>query len=694
MSNVGIGLSGLMTTSSAIDTTSTNISNAQTVGYKAGETLFADQFFKALNPADPNRSGQGVNRQAIRRTMSYGTVQSSTNPLDMAITGYGMFRLTTPADPSQVYYTRNGQFGTDNQGNIVNTNGMYLTGFQATPDGTGISNLVTNLKMPAESLPPVQTNNSELAVQLDARQTAYLYGTANVPPFSPDMPSTYNSSTSQTVYDKSGVSHVLTSYFRRTNDENLTISRNPTTGVLSYSPSSGAIPGDPNSQYSVIMPAATKVTRESVTGSVYTVTLPDGTNFSMKGLIAGDTSPAGATFDTTTDPTKVAVTISQGSGTSALVLTYDATDVTSSGPRRLTTDTTVPYWNTSDAIPEDYVTGPKNGKMTINIPGVPSFTMAYSDMTLASGNYTINAGTTIPTWEKGDILPPGTLPLAASVAAGTPVSFASIDATEYASLKAYSGTLPDSGDCEVGYEFAVDSDLTAITSRYEIYASLDGNFYNAASSSAASATDIQPPTGSTGDYQVVGELKFLSGHNIDSLVKDAITGQPTFATKISLDGTVTDNGGADIDLNFSVDFSDAQNYGTSFAVTKSVQDGSSESLLTNVSVDGDGRLVGTYGNGKQIYSGQVMLANFVNTDGLIPSGNNVFAASALSGSEIVGTANSGSFGGVKGGSVEQSNVDLTSELVKLMIQQRMYQANSQSIKAFDDTLKTTIQMTS
>ncbi|MFZ9103184.1 MAG: flagellar basal body protein, partial [Burkholderiaceae bacterium] len=66
MSNYSIGLSGLNANSGAIDTISNNIANASTVGYKAGEYIFQDQFYKAINPLDPARAGQGTAKQNIR----------------------------------------------------------------------------------------------------------------------------------------------------------------------------------------------------------------------------------------------------------------------------------------------------------------------------------------------------------------------------------------------------------------------------------------------------------------------------------------------------------------------------------------------------------------------------------------------------------------------------------------------------
>ena len=79
----GIGLSGLMSAAEAIDVTSNNISNAQTVGYKSGEYVFSDQFFRAQDPQSAERAGMGTYRMNIRRTGAYGTVAVSYTHLTL-----------------------------------------------------------------------------------------------------------------------------------------------------------------------------------------------------------------------------------------------------------------------------------------------------------------------------------------------------------------------------------------------------------------------------------------------------------------------------------------------------------------------------------------------------------------------------------------------------------------------------------
>ena len=236
----GISLSGLQSASEAIDVTSNNIANAQTVGYKTGEYVFADQFFRAQDPQNKDRAGMGAYRQAIRRNDSYGTIVNSANNLDMAITGKGMFILaktvdgTVPSEtPSKFQYTRNGQFGVDSEGRVVNQSGLFLVGYPA--DGTGTisygSKSVLTLD-PTEVLAQEATATSNLNLNLDNRVST-ITGTA----FSPNKTTTYSQSTSQTVYDSLGESHTLAMYYKKVNSADLYLSGTSATGTtFTYDP--------------------------------------------------------------------------------------------------------------------------------------------------------------------------------------------------------------------------------------------------------------------------------------------------------------------------------------------------------------------------------------------------------------------------------------------------------------------------
>jgi flagellar hook protein FlgE len=167
-------------------------------------------------------------------------------------------------------------------------------------------------------------------------------------------------------------------------------------------------------------------------------------------------------------------------------------------------------------------------------------------------------------------------------------------------------------------------------------------------------------------------------------------------TKLSTQ--VSGAGGGKTSLVFDLDLSDTSLESGPFQITHSIQNGEPLARLTNVTVDNEGRIVGVYGTGKLQYVGQLALVHFENAEGLIPIGKNAFAASVNSGTEgsvegvLVGRAGTNIFGDVKGQALESSTVDLANELVRLMVLQRSYSANSQSMKAFDQTLRDTLQM--
>lgn len=145
-------------------------------------------------------------------------------------------------------------------------------------------------------------------------------------------------------------------------------------------------------------------------------------------------------------------------------------------------------------------------------------------------------------------------------------------------------------------------------------------------------------------------------------------------------------------LSFDVDLSNVTQFGDTFSVNRLTQNGFTTGQLTGLTVTRDGTIQGRYSNGQSRDIGRVALANFQSPNGLISLGNNLWAESPDSGQPIVGTPGSGVLGVVTAGSVEESNVDLTAELVNLIIQQRNYQANAQSIRTQDQILQTLVNL--
>jgi len=133
-------------------------------------------------------------------------------------------------------------------------------------------------------------------------------------------------------------------------------------------------------------------------------------------------------------------------------------------------------------------------------------------------------------------------------------------------------------------------------------------------------------------------------------------------------------------------------YGTSFAIADLTQDGYTSGELTGLNIGEDGVISARYSNGQTQAAGQIALADFRNAQGLTPLGCNAWAETFASGQPISGSAGVGKFGSLRAGALEDSNVELTQELVNMMTAQRAYQANAQTIKTQDQIMSTLVNL--
>jgi flagellar hook protein FlgE len=133
-------------------------------------------------------------------------------------------------------------------------------------------------------------------------------------------------------------------------------------------------------------------------------------------------------------------------------------------------------------------------------------------------------------------------------------------------------------------------------------------------------------------------------------------------------------------------------FGVDFAVSKLSQDGYTTGTLAGFSIGNDGTILGRYTNGQSRAQGQIVLANFINPQGLVSTGNNQWAESSDSGQPLVSGPGSGTLGVLQSGALEDANVDLTQELVNMITAQRAYQANAQTIKTQDQVQQTLVNL--
>ena len=142
----------------------------------------------------------------------------------------------------------------------------------------------------------------------------------------------------------------------------------------------------------------------------------------------------------------------------------------------------------------------------------------------------------------------------------------------------------------------------------------------------------------------------------------------------------------------TIDFTGSTQYGSESGVDGLRQGGYTSGALAGITVGSDGVIQGRYSNGQTRALGQVVLASFRAPTGLVNLGGNQWAESSVSGPPNVGAPGSGSLGVLNSSTIEESNVDLTAELVNMITQQRNYQASAQTIKTQDQILQTLVNL--
>ncbi|MTD26956.1 flagellar hook protein FlgE [Erwinia sorbitola] len=144
-------------------------------------------------------------------------------------------------------------------------------------------------------------------------------------------------------------------------------------------------------------------------------------------------------------------------------------------------------------------------------------------------------------------------------------------------------------------------------------------------------------------------------------------------------------------LAIELDYSGTSQYASDFSVTKNKTDGYTSGEKTGQQIDDDGMVYATFSNGQRLLQGQLILANFVNLDGLEATDGTKWLETNSSGAPLMGTPKAGMYGTISSAALESSNVDLTAELVGLMSAQRNYQANTKVISTNDQMMNSLFQ---
>ncbi len=193
--------------------------------------------------------------------------------------------------------------------------------------------------------------------------------------------------------------------------------------------------------------------------------------------------------------------------------------------------------------------------------------------------------------------------------------------------------------------------------------------------------DLDPAATSLGSIAFDGNGRF-----------DAAASASPFTITVDSSSVNPNSPTAPTPWSVDIDLAKATQFGAKFSVADLTQDGYASGELTGINISNDGMVMASYSNGITRAEAQVALANFRNAQGLAPVGGNNWIATNDSGTAVVGKPGAGNMGMLRAGALEDSNVDLTAELVNMMTAQRSYQANAQTIKTQDQIMSTLVNL--
>jgi flagellar hook protein FlgE len=202
------GLSGLNGAAKSLDVIGNNIANSATVGFKQSQAQFADIYANSLHGVGGNQAGIGVAVSQIAQQFTQGNLESSSNPLDIAINGGGFFRTSVNG---AIQYSRNGQFQVDKSGFIINAQKAQLTGYPADANGKILAGAAVPLQIDPSDMKPQATTKVDTQVNLNSNSEM-----PTVVPFSMTDPKSYNKQIPVAVFDSLGNAHTMSMFYVKT----------------------------------------------------------------------------------------------------------------------------------------------------------------------------------------------------------------------------------------------------------------------------------------------------------------------------------------------------------------------------------------------------------------------------------------------------------------------------------------------
>lgn len=675
-------LSGLNASSKYLDVVGNNVANANTVGFKGSRAEFSDVYATSLASSSV-QVGIGTRLTTVAQQFTQGNISTTSNPLDIAIQGNGFYEMQSSS--GAISFARNGQFQLDRNGYIVNSGDKLLGQLATGRTGTINGGPPQPLQIQTAHIGALATGASGLAnaglnmaVNLDARKPIISRGTSTVSLNSLQLDNTGGASpvSYQTrVVDSTGQFHTLKVSLRsQTNDpvplpntwevttqldsqpakiSSTPVVFDPATGqmlsggtqALSFNP----VNADPSLSkaygltpfnFTLSLSGATETASPSNGTIAVNDTAVNNTSFGLSGANLDSTAPAATTrtFSSNfTDPNGLS---------HPLVITLTKTGAANTWTPSYSIDGTAVTTLPDGVTPIPNVVFNAAGQITSGSLFNGSLAYAAGPNGEAAGtmNFKINLQgltQTATAFKGGNVVVRNSPPVDPS------------DTTTY--THSTSSTVYDSQ----GIAHTLTMYMTKVgVNAWELQTSFDG------------ATPVVQP-----NYLTFDAAGKLAG-----------------GTPIAYTSPIASPSGAQTPLSFNLNLDGSTQFGNQFGVSALSQDGYADGNLTGLSISNAGIIAANYSNGQNRTIGQITLANFANPQGLKPQGNNRWAQSYESGDKREGAPGTEDFGQLQSGAVEDSNVDLTKELVDMITAQRSYQANAQTIKTQDQVLQTLVNL--
>ena len=650
-------LSGLNAAAADLRITGQNIANASTVGFKMSRAEFADVYASTLFGNGSNLIGSGVKLANVAQQFDQGTISFTNNSLDLAIDGNGFFVVNQGGTRT---FTRAGQFSVDKAGLLVAGAKGNVQGFSMSVNGT-IGGALGDIKVGTADLQPRLTTHVTSTVNLDSRAVVL----------------SRIGSTISTIGANVGVAR-------------------------------GGLPVANGYQ-------AQTVDLVEPDGKVVTLSTPANASAAQIATQLNSLSNSGLRAVGTTTATIPAGTFSNASGT--LALSLNGVGITGTTLQRLADSiTAAPALASVSAV----VNGAGDLVLTEKVGGDLSFIFnsggptdrvdingtqgAPVTLTAAGTTNAVVGGAVKLTLDEGVTLTNAN-PANNLYGALNPNAFATFTANGFDATNpdtynsATSVSIFDSlGNSHTMSEYFVrERPDAAGRNIWSVYVQIDGKNVGDPDTSLPPPKNADPTLAKFRvEFNPDGTLNALGTQPIlisNWTPRDA-KGLPNGAI-----GPQTAASGGNLPVpipptssNFEVRLTDSTQFGSSFGVNAVDQNGFTTGRLSGLNIDKDGMINARYTNGQTKVLGQVALADFANPQGLTAIGNTSWAESNRSGEPRIGPPNSASLGVINAGALEDSNVDLSAQLVQLIIAQRNFQANAKTITTNDQITQAIIQI--